>query len=93
MSYCYPLLSSLKKKPDGSLFSRRPDLMAIVAGLSRYDIAVDQQMALAKLLQQAEERELYRANPRYLAERLGLDERAALRLLLAALHEGIVTLH
>ena len=93
MSYCYPLLSSLKEKPDGSLFSRRPDLMAIVAGLSRYDIAVDQQMALAKLLQQAEERELYRANPRYLAERLGLNERAALRLLLAALHEGIVTLH
>lgn len=75
------------------LFSRRPDLRAAVAGLERHNIAGEVREALAGILQQAEERELYHINPRYLAEKLDLEERATLRLLLAALHDGLMVLH
>lgn len=56
-------------------------------------ISPELRTAFAAFFDQAHERELFHVNPRYLAERLGSDERTILRLLLAALYEGIVTLH
>ncbi len=75
------------------LFSRRPDFHTAVAGLERHAIAPDLQSGLAQFLAQAKDHEVFHLNPRYLGERLQLDERATLKLLLAALHEGIVSLH
>jgi class 3 adenylate cyclase len=75
------------------LFSRRPDIRAAVAALARYDLPEAQRIALAAFLQQAEDRELFHMNPRYVAEKLQLDERSTLRLLLLAMHEGLLTLH
>ena len=75
------------------LFTRRPNLRAAASSLERYRIAVEVRDRFVTFLERAQDRELFHFNPRYLAERLGLDERATLKLLLAALYEGIVTLH
>jgi class 3 adenylate cyclase len=48
---------------------------------------------LAAYLSEAQPREVYHVNPRYIAAQLKLDERATLRTLVAALYEGLVTLH
>lgn len=76
-----------------NLFSRRPNYKSAAANLTRYDVALDLRDRFVLFLENARDRELYHLNPRYLAARLGLSERAMLRILLAAVHEGIVKLH
>lgn len=75
------------------LFGRRPNFQSAVAGLERYGIAPGVRARLAAFLQASPDRELFHFNPRVLAERLSQEERAILKLLLAALYEGVVTLH
>jgi class 3 adenylate cyclase len=75
------------------LFSRRPNLRSAIANLDGHQIDPDLQERFATFLEQAEARELCYLNPRYLAERLKVSERATLKLMLAALYEGIVNLH
>jgi class 3 adenylate cyclase len=75
------------------LFSRRPGFQSAVAGLERYDIAPDLRAHLAAFLHDSPDREVFHFNPRALAGRMSLAERATLKLLLDALYEGIVTLH
>lgn len=48
---------------------------------------------LTKFLQESDIRELYRANPRMISDRLQLTESETLRLLVVALKEGLVTLN
>lgn len=76
-----------------SLFGRRPDLRAAFAALERQGLPAATTVALAELFARAEPRDLAYVNPRLLAEGLDLDERATLRLLLAALYAGLVDLH
>jgi class 3 adenylate cyclase len=73
--------------------SQRPNLQSATAGLERYGIALDVRMRFAAFFQDAPDRELFHFNPRAFAGRLSLAERPALKLLLDALYEGIVTLH
>lgn len=75
------------------LLGRRDDPRRISAGLERRGVSPTTAQALARWLLRAPERQLFHCNPRALAEELGLDERATLRLLLAALEEGLVTLN
>lgn len=75
------------------LFTRRPDIRTVAATLEQHTIGPALQTGLADFLSTAEERELFHFNPRYLGERLALAERPTLKLLLAALYEGIVKLH
>lgn len=75
------------------LFTRRPDLRTAVASLENHAIPTALLEGFATFLEQAPPRELFHVNPRYLAERLKLNERTSLKLLLAGLYEGIVTLH
>jgi class 3 adenylate cyclase len=72
---------------------RQGDPRAIAASLERRQVSPPLAAALARFLTQAPDRELVHFNPRALAEQLGLDERATLRLLLTALEEGLVTLN
>ena len=76
-----------------NLFNRRPDLRAEFAAISARGFPEAQAHALADFFERAEPRELARVNPRLVAERIGLAEREALRLLVAALHAGVVKLH
>jgi class 3 adenylate cyclase len=76
----------------GFLFRRRPDIAAEVARLRRHAVDAPTCDRLAAWLAEAPPRELLRANPRLVAERLGLAERPALRLLVQALDQGLVTL-
>ncbi len=48
--------------------------------------------ALSNFIAQAGDHELYQANPRYWAERLGLDERTTLTLIVAGVAEGLFDL-
>lgn len=48
--------------------------------------------ALRDFISQAADHELYQANPRYWADRLGLDERTMLTLLVAGVAEGLFDL-
>ncbi len=73
--------------------SWHPDFQSAAAGLERYGIAPDVRARWAAFLQDAPDRELFHFNPRALAARLNLVERATLKLLLDALYEGLVTLH
>lgn len=73
-----------------------PNLTAAAAGLTRHGVTPELAGRLARFLEAAPAREVSHANPRLLAERLGLAEagdRAGLRLVVAALFEGLVTLH
>lgn len=72
---------------------RQGNPRAIAASLERRQVSPALAAALAGFLTQAPDRELVQLNPRALAEQLGLDERATLRLLLTALEEGLVTLN
>ena len=76
-----------------NIFKHQPDLKTAAAALTRYDISPDLRDKFVAYLDNAREVELFHFNPRYLAERLGLSERATLKFLLAAVHEGLVTLH
>ena len=60
--------------------------------LQRHGIPEDQAAALKRFAVEAADHELYQANPRYLAERLALPERAALNVLVTAVAEGLFTL-
>ena len=75
------------------LFCARPKMQDAMSRLTRHGVAVDVCDRFAAFLLEAPARELYHFNPRLLTERLPLDERAILKLLLTALSEGIVTLH
>lgn len=78
------------------MFRRNPrqrDPRPLAAGLERRQVRPAHAAALARFLTDAPDRELVRFNPRVLGAQLGLDERATLRLLLAALEEGLVTLN
>lgn len=68
-------------------------LRQAVARLEAHQVAPELRDRLADFLEYAPDRELFRLNPRVLAERLRATERTTLRLLLAALYEGLVTLH
>jgi len=76
-----------------SMFSRRPDLRAAFVELERQGVPTATSARLAELFASADARELTYVNPRLLAANLELDERATLRLLLAALYAGLVDLH
>ena len=75
------------------LFTRRPSFQAAAAVLDRYAVLAETRTRLATFLETAPDREVYHFNPRYLAEHLNLAERPTLKLLVAALYEGLVTLH
>lgn len=78
------------------MFRRNPrqnEPRPLAAGLERRQVRPPLAAALARFLTEAPDRELVRFNPRALGAQLGLDERATLRLLLAAFEEGLVTLN
>ncbi len=75
------------------LFSRRPDYSALPADLANHNIDPASSTAFADFLRRATSRELHHLNPRYLAEAIKHSERQTLRLLVAALYEGVVVLH
>ncbi|NJN65858.1 MAG: adenylate/guanylate cyclase domain-containing protein [Chloroflexaceae bacterium] len=77
------------------LFKRRPDLRDVAASLEPHAIAADLDLIkrLVAFLETAEDYEVFHCNPRYLAERLEQPDRTVLKLLMAALYEGIITLH
>lgn len=74
-------------------FTSRSRLHNAVDKLAQHSVPAEVRSRLEAFLYEAPARELYHANPRLLAARLGLEERTSLKVLLAALHEGIVTLH
>lgn len=76
-----------------SLFGRRPDLRAAFGALEAQGVPAATAARMAELFIQADPRDLAYVNPRLLAAGLGADERATLRLLLAALRAGLVDLH
>ena len=61
--------------------------------LAAYNVNPSVRERLTKFLQDSDNRELYRANPRMIADRLQLTEPETLRLLVIALKEGLVTLN
>jgi class 3 adenylate cyclase len=75
------------------LFSRRPDYHALLADLANHNIDAADSTAFAEFLARAGRHELHHLNPRYLAEAIDHSERRTLRLLVAALYEGLVVLH
>jgi class 3 adenylate cyclase len=75
------------------LFSRRPDYRSLLANLANHNIDAASSTAFADFLARADARELTHLNPRYLAESISHSERRTLRLLVAALYEGVVVLH
>lgn len=73
-----------------------PSLAAAAAGLEPHGLPPELAGRLARYLEAAPAREVSHLNPRLLAERLGLTEggdRAVLKLVVAALYEGLVILH
>jgi class 3 adenylate cyclase len=76
-----------------NLFGRRPDLQAEFGTLERQGVSAELARRMAAHFGSADARDLIYVNPRLLAEGLALDERAALRLLVAALYAGLVDLH
>jgi len=72
---------------------RRDAIAQAVNTLATYQINLLIQERLTTFFQDSESRELYHANPRLIAERLQLNERETLRLLIIALKEGLVTLN
>jgi class 3 adenylate cyclase len=73
--------------------SNRRTIAKAVNRLERYGVHGIVQQQFATLLQTSQGRLLYHANPRFIAEQLELSERETLRVLVAALNEGIMTLH
>lgn len=76
-----------------SLLNKRPVLISAAANLEKHNIPSELRARLATHLEGAPPREVFHVNPRLLAERLKLQEREALNLLVAAVYEGLVTLH
>jgi class 3 adenylate cyclase len=76
-----------------NFFARRPDLRAAFAALGPAGVPAETATRLGELFARADARDLAHVNPRLLGEQLGLGERDTLRLLLTALHAGLVDLH
>jgi class 3 adenylate cyclase len=76
-----------------SFINKRPSLSAAAANLEKYNVSAELRARFAQHLEKSPSREAYHVNPRLLAERLNLNERETLNLLVAALYEGLVTLH
>jgi hypothetical protein len=74
-----------------SRFSARNRLKALER-LKRRGIGETMLASLSRFIAQATDRELYQANPRYWADRLGLDERTTLTLVVAGAAEGLFDL-
>ena len=72
---------------------RRRIIAEAVAALNAYGVSKTTQEQLVTLLDEQDGHELYRANPRLLADHLQLPDREMLKILLMGLKEGIVTLH
>ena len=64
-----------------------------VLALEAYAVPGAEQQRLTIFLQNSDSRELYRANPRRIAEHLQLSERETLRLLVIAVKQGLMTLN
>ena len=79
-----PLLR--KKKP-------KPDIRAKVEQVARHGVPREILDKLALYLREANDRELYKFNPRYLAARLGIDAHTGLRVLAYAVQEGLFDLN
>ncbi len=67
-------------------------LRRAIGQLERHGVGPATLRALGRFLTQAADRELYQANPRYWADRLGLDERTMLTLIVAGVAEGLFDL-
>jgi hypothetical protein len=67
------------------LFPPRPRVQAATAQLERYAVARAVLSQFGAFLVRASDRELFHVNPRYLAEKLSLQERPTLKLMVAAL--------
>ncbi|MBD1896411.1 adenylate/guanylate cyclase domain-containing protein [Coleofasciculus sp. FACHB-129] len=77
-----------------NFFPRRQSAIAKAAAtLEAYGVKPAVRQHLTAFLQESDSRELYHANPRRIAERLHLSEREALRVLVTALKEGILSLN
>jgi class 3 adenylate cyclase len=72
--------------------THRPDIAAEAEKLAQHGVDSAFRRQLGTWLAAAPEREVVRANPRMIAARLGMEEIATLRLLVAALAAGLVTL-
>lgn len=75
------------------LLGQRPSLKAEAARLTRHGVPAALSARLADHLERGAPREVYHANPRLWAERWALPERETLQTLVAALYEGLLTLH
>ncbi len=77
----------------GLLKSRKINRAELQHRLTQYQIPENIQNSLFNHLEQAQDTDLYRMNPRYLASKLRLDERQTLDLLALGLREGLFTLN
>ena len=73
-------------------FRRAPDYHAAAEALARHGVDEGLHRRFAGFLAAAPDRELFHLNPRALAARLAAPERETLRLLVAAVYEGLVNL-
>lgn len=76
------------------LFSRQREAdLEVLGRLKEHGCSSSTVDVLGRFIAQAADRELFHANPRYWAERLGLDERTVLTLIISAAAEGLFDLH
>lgn len=73
--------------------NKRPSLASAATRLEKYGLAAELRARFITHLEKSPPREVFHVNPRLLAERLKLEERETLNLLVAAVYEGLVTLH
>ncbi|MBI3241204.1 MAG: adenylate/guanylate cyclase domain-containing protein [Chloroflexi bacterium] len=76
-----------------NFLKRQPDYKAATANLTKHNVEAALSGRFTAWLEAAADHELFHVNPRYLADKLSLDERATLKLLVAALYEGVVAMH
>ncbi len=76
-----------------NFLKRKPDLKTAAINLTQYGVSATSRDQFVAYLETASDRDLYHFNPYYLAERLNLSQRDGLKLLLAAVHDGLVKLH
>lgn len=69
------------------------DLAGAARSLDRHGVAPELRSRFVEYVASAPPAALWHGNPRYLAEQLSSSERATLRMLLAAVHEGLARLH
>ncbi len=70
----------------------RQNNLANLDRLKKHNVSNTTLAKLREFVRSAKDRELYRANPRYWAERLGLDERTTLELIVVGVVEGVFDL-